>query len=95
LRYRGTGHKGGTPDARVGAYTKENQQLSGEARMTHEQRGPNGAGTAGNAQGDGDNRPMKEASPDAQKALDAATSEPRNAPPNGHNGGEKPGASAP
>jgi len=53
--------------------------------MTHEQRAPNG-GKAGNAQGDGDNRPIKEASPDAQKALDAASSEPRTLPTDGHGG---------
>ena len=56
--------------------------------MTHEHRAPNG-GTAGNAQGDGDNRPMKEASPDKQKALDAPSAEPRNPPGNGH-GGDNP-----
>jgi hypothetical protein len=54
--------------------------------MTHEQRAPNGAGTAGNAQGDGDNRPRKEASPDGQKA-DRAAGEPRDLPSNGHGGG--------
>ena len=59
--------------------------------MTHEHRAPNGAGKAGNAQGDGDNRPMKEAAPDVQKGLDAASSEPRNPPHNGH-GEEAPGA---
>ena len=56
--------------------------------MTHEQRAPNGAGTPGNAQGDGDNRPMKETSSDTQKALDAASGEPRNLPTNGPGGGQ-------
>ena len=55
--------------------------------MTDQHRAPNGAGTAGNAQGDGDNRPMKEASPDAQKALDAASGEPRDLPTDGHGAG--------
>ena len=54
--------------------------------MTHEHPAPNG-GTAGKAQGDGDNRPMREASPDAQKALDAASGEPRDIPTDGHGGG--------
>ena len=59
--------------------------------MTHEPRTPNG-GTAGNAQGDGDSRPMKAASPDAHEAPDAASSEPRNLPTNGHRDGETPEA---
>ena len=59
--------------------------------MTHEQRAPNGAGKAANAQGDGDNRPMKEAAPEPQKAGNGTASQPRTSPTNGH-GGEAPRA---
>lgn len=58
--------------------------------MTHEHPAPNGAGTAGNAQGDGDNRPMKASPPDEQQDLDAASSEPRDLPADGHGSGETP-----
>jgi hypothetical protein len=54
--------------------------------MPDDQRTPNGATSTGNSQGDGDNRSVKEAPPDTQKALDAAAAEPRNVPGNGHAG---------
>lgn len=58
--------------------------------MSRDQRDPNGA-TAGSAQGDGDDRPMKDTSAPPQKALDAAASEPRDLPTNGGSGdGPKP-----
>ncbi len=53
--------------------------------MPEDQRGANGT-TAGSTQGDGDDRPMKDMSTAAQKALDAAASEPRDLPTNGGRG---------
>ncbi len=55
--------------------------------MNQEQPAPNGGRAAGSPQGDGDGRAMKDTAGDAQKALDAASAEPRDVPTNGHDGG--------
>ena len=45
--------------------------------MPRDERNATESGTTGAPQRDGDNRPMKDVSTDAQKALDATSSEPR------------------